>query len=353
MLKINFQKVLYCLFIGIFFYAYFSSSDVIIKSVKDSLYLCYSTVVPALFIFMVFSFYISHTNSKIYIGLLFKPIFRLINIKNTNICSYIVLSLIGGFAVGGYFLSLIEKKYNVTKNALGVLSILMSNNSPAFIIMAVGTGIFNNFKLGVMLFLSITLSSLLTACIFSYIYSFSLEILEEVNDIEQSSFIQSITTSVKAMIDICGVIVVAFTACKVIGLYVTNQYVLLLLVSLTEVTTACVTSVELFGKNIYLVCAILALTPISAVLQLKSFSQRNISFKILLFSKLIHLPLSILIFKILINLFPYAAVVYSNTGNIVNAYWNSAPISVTLFVFCIVFVIFFDINIGIFTKVKK
>lgn len=353
MLKIKGQKVLYFSLIVIFFYMYFSNSKVIISSVKEALFLCYNTVIPALFIFMVFAFYLSHTLAKGAVGFLFKPVLRLLNIKDSNICSYIILSIIGGSAVGGYFLSLIKTNYNISKNALGVLSILMCNNSPAFIIMAVGYNMLGNYKLGIMIFVSIIISSFITAFVFSFFYSFTTDIPIQNEITIASTLVDSISNSVKAMINICGIVIVAFVTCKVLLLYIHNKYLYLAIISLIEVTTACVTCLDFFGKDIYFFCTILTLTPLSIVLQFKSFFTEKISLKILFLSKLIHIPLTLLILKIIVNFFPYSALVYSNKDNIVNAYWNSAPISLAFFTFCIAFIIFFDKNIGVFTKRKK
>ncbi|MEG3029413.1 MAG: hypothetical protein RR827_03345 [Oscillospiraceae bacterium] len=281
------------------------------------------------------------------------PLFRLLKIRNNNIGAYVVLSYIGGFSVGGYLLSYIKDLFAPHENALGILSILMCNNSPAFIIMAVGLGFLNNSKLGIILFSALTISSFMTAFVFSFIFRYP-SLTVGINKIPKTnSIVASINKGVIAILNICGTVIIASVVCKVISLYTDNVQVLMAVTGLTEVTAACVSGLALFGKNIYLFCVLLALTPLSTALQIKYFFNGVLSLKILFLSKLLHVPLSLIIVRILVNLFPSAASVYLPTGQGVHLFWNSPPISVSFFIFCLIFIIFFDKSINIFTEKKK
>ena len=124
--------------------------------------------------------------------------------------------------------------------------------------------------------------------------------------------------------------------------------------ALFEVTSACKMITDNIGKNLYLICFALSICPLSTYLQLKSYSKSyNINLKILMLSKLIHIPLSLLILRVAVNLFPQSFAVYSNGDIKVNMYWNTPYISCCFLILSICFVIFFDKKIGVFTKSSK
>ena len=88
---------------------YFYNATTIIESVKEGLLLCYNTVIPSLFIFMVLSNIISCSDLCDYIAVPFMPYFKLLGIDNRKIASCCILGIIGGFATGAL---MIDKVHN-------------------------------------------------------------------------------------------------------------------------------------------------------------------------------------------------------------------------------------------------
>ena len=332
-------------------YFYFKNSKYLSVFVMEGLYLCYSVVIPSLFIFIVFTNYISNFGFIKILGYPFIPIFKLLKIKNTEIISYCILSILGGFATGGYFLSKIKKEYTPDENTIGILSILASNNSPAFVICAVGINMLGNYYSGLILYCSIMLSSLITAFIFSFIFEFSSPKTLKSTTVTPHNFVNSLNSSVISIIYICGAVVFSYSVCKAISLYTQNLAIYLVFSIFSEVTTACKVIIDLYGKNIYLVCCALTICPLSTCLQLKSYG--DIPLKILFISKLIHIPLSLIILRVAVNLFPQTFMVYANGDISVAPYWNAPQISCWLFIISICFVIFFDRKIKVFTNFDK
>lgn len=335
-------------------YLYFINSAAFSVYVKEALQLCYNTVIPSLFIFMVFASYLASMNLCRFISLPFVPVFRLLNICDRKIISYCVLGILSGFAAGGYFLNRIREEFDCDKNMLGIISIILSNNSPAFVISAVGTIMLGSFYSGIMLYCSILLSSIITAFIFSFLFPYSQPVPVKNTDNTNMRFSYAINSSVCALLNICGAVVFSYSVCKVISLYSKNMAVSVAFSVLSEVTSACSIITDCYGKNLYLVCIALSFCPLSTCLQLKShINSSDFSLKILLLSKIVHIPLSLLIMRIAVNLFPQSFAVYASGDINVNMYWNAPHISCWLFILSICFVICFDKKIGVFTKAVK
>lgn len=333
---------------------YFYHSDVIVSAVKDALFLCYNTVIPSLFLFMIISSYISGLKSAGLLSLPFVPFFRILNITDRRIMTYCILSILGGFATGGIFLDRISQEYTADKNLFKILPLIVSGNSPAFVIIGVGLQFTGSMGSGVLLYLSILLSSYITAFIFSFIFPYSSVQYTNSNELIPITITDAVKTSVTGIINICGTVILAYTVCKVINIYTENLLISWAVSAFYEVTTSCSFINNHLQSNIYLYCISLCVFPLSALLQMKSFDRNNtIDFKVLILSKFFQVPLAICVLRILVNLFPVTASVYASSDIKVNMYWNTPYISCYLFILSICFVVLFDKKIGVFTKLRK
>ena len=345
---IHFSAVVLCLYI------YFINSETVIASVKDGMNLCYNVVIPSLFVFMVICNIISNLNCCEMLAVPFMPYFRMININNRRIASYCIIAVLGGFATGGIMLDKIRSDFNCDKNTLDILSILMTGNSPSFVILAVGVHYLGSINLGVMIYLSITFSAFATAFIVSFIHTPNCKYATKSNLVITNNITVSIRNSVTAILNICGVVIITFSLCKVLSLYTNNSFILLIISALTEVTSACEFICNSTYKNIYLLSLILSLFPASAYLQFKSIGNNStFSTKILFLSKLIHIPMSQLMLKTAVNLFPAVLNVYANGDISVNMYWNRPHISFFMFLISVCFIIFLDRKKEVFTNIQK
>ena len=341
-----------CAFLTVFLYFY--HSEIIISAVKEALFLCYDTVIPSLFLFIVFSCFVSGLKNIDLISIPFTPFLRILNISNRRIITYIVLSIFGGFATGGYFLNRINEEFDCDENMSKVLTVLLSGNSPSFVITAVGAKLLGNIKTGVMLYIALLLSAYMTAFLLSFIFPYNhIQTLKADFDTE-NSFILAIKQSVTAIINICGIVIVAYSICKVFSLYINNYVVLYTLSAFSEVTTACFYVNQHCADNLYLYCICLCVLPLSSALQIKSFiNDSYLNLLPLYISKLFQLPVAVCVLRILINIFPVTASVYASRDIRVNMYWNSPHISFYMFLLSVCFVVLFDKKAKVFTKFNK
>ena len=160
-----------------------------------------------------------------------------------------------------------------------------------------------------------------------------------------SSFVKSVNLAVQNIITICGFVILFYCICEVISLYIYKNKLLNILVSICiEVTSGCVKIIEILGKNSLYLCFCLSFLPISTLCQVYYFTDDFDIIKTLLFSRLIHTPVSLLVFSVLIQLFPVAASVANNNSIVIQSFQNTMEISATLFMITIVFLCIFDRN---------
>jgi len=243
------KKYIQVIFIILVMYIYFKNSQLIVSSVKDGLLLCYNVVIPSLFVFMVICSIISNLSCCELLALPFMPYFRLIHINDKRVAAYCILSVMGGFATGGIMLDKLEKEFDCDKNTLGILSIIMTGNSPSFVILAVGLHYLRNIYMGIILYFSIISSAFITAFILSFIHKPYIKYTSKNQLVSTNIILFSIKKSTTSIIDICGVVTLTFCMCKVFSFYTDNSLILLGFSIFTEVTSACEIISEYFGMN--------------------------------------------------------------------------------------------------------
>ena len=253
--------------------------------------------------------------------------------------------------MGANFLKELQKG-GYESNCIRAISPVMINNSFSFCVFAVGIGMLDNYYLGLMLFSSLTLASLITGFILSFVHEYNIVLSSEFNNKTAKSFVDCVNSSVSSILSICGYVIIFYVLCKVISLYIQSKTALSRLSAAVEVTCGCSEITLNYGKNPFLVCMALSIIPVSTLCQVYHFTQSKEIIKSLVFSRLIHTPVSLLIFTVLCNLFPVAASALNPQSVAVKYFYNTSEISTVLFMLVLSFTIIYDRN-KIFTKVEK
>ena len=139
------------------------------SAIRDFIYrgLIFSltTIIPTLFPFFILSdlwttFFYVDPYGKIWRG--FEKIFR----TNGYGITALISGFICGFPIGIKVLSELYREEKITKEEFEYLSGFVNNPSFAFVISGVGAGIYNNIRIGILLYLAVILSSTITGFIF-------------------------------------------------------------------------------------------------------------------------------------------------------------------------------------------
>ncbi len=321
-----------------------SNPYIIIQGVKNSLLICYENIIPSLFVVMVLADYANQHDILNFLGLPLRWYSKLMKVDSKDYSSYLVLSMIGGFAIGAKFLNEM-KKNGYSQNALSVLGVSMINNSLGFCVFAVGAGLLNNYFIGLFLYISTMLASIISAFLLSFTFKYNIVSANFSNDKKPSSIAKSINNSVNSILSVCGFVVIFSTLCEAILLYINKYDILSVIFAIfTEITYGCIKISEFYGLNSYFFCIALSFLPICTLCQVYYFTDNLSLIKTLLLSRIIHTPISLLIFSVLINLFPIAFHTMSVDSVIFKTYSYSGELSFTLFIICLLLIKILDKN---------
>ncbi len=342
------KKIVSFLFYIFIIFILLLNSEFSLMVVRQALYLCYEKIIPSLFIFMTLSSFISQSDALYIFSYFFQGLLKLLKINSKKAACYVFLSLISGFVVGAKFLnSLYNEGYD--KPILNTLSILMCTNSLPFIILVVGVLVLNNFKLALILFTSLFLASFITAFLYSFTYNKPVKNYNKNIIITKTPFSLIIKENVISMLSICAIIIIFYTFSMFINHFLEIKILKTILISIMEVSSAVVINGE---KGVFILCIVLSIFPLSTLSQISFFAKEAVDIKFLLYTRIIHTPLSLLILRVLVNLFPVATNVYSNSDVLVKNYYNSIDISITFFILSILFITFLETN-NKFGKINK
>lgn len=323
-----------------------SNPYMIMESVKNGLGICYESIIPSLFVFTVISNYARQSDILSLLSLPFYPYSKLMKVKDKSYSGYLLLSLIGGFAIGANMLKKLQDD-GYDEKALDVLGITMINNSFGFCVFTLGAGMLNNYFTGLLLYGALCLSSLITAFLVSFLYPYNIVTSREITEKSTVSLVESIRKSTDTILYICGFVVVFNCMCEVIQLY-TGQYSDFICIFM-EITCGLLGILSNYGNNLYLICFALSVLPVCTLCQVYYFTGNKSLVKTLMASRIIHTPLSLIVFSLLKNMFPVSVQTASAGNMILKGYSAGAELSFTLFILTFIFLKLFENN-KLFTK---
>ncbi len=179
------------------------------EAVKEAFSLCAGIILPSLLPF----FFISGIISAIGIAhdlasFANKPMNKLFGLSG-NACTPLILGLLGGYPVGAATLAELVKGGKISPQEAEKLLPICNNTGPAFIIGAVGCGIFSSSRAGLMLYASHILAAFALASIFSSKSNAECNI--EITKSEYCGLITALPGCVKGALDkclnICGFVI--------------------------------------------------------------------------------------------------------------------------------------------------
>ena len=156
----RFFSVIFASTLSLAFLLFLLRSDIAIDYMKIGLKLCSETVIPSLFPFMVISSLM--VSSGIGIKLcrpIALPARLILGISESGACAFLLGSLCG-LPVGANTLCKMYDSGMISKTELERVLALCNNPGSAFVISAVGISLFGNVQIGIILYVSIILSSL-------------------------------------------------------------------------------------------------------------------------------------------------------------------------------------------------
>lgn len=139
-----------------------------IEAAHLAVLLCLDAIIPSLFPFFVCSNLLISLGVARYLSRCFSPFTRSAFGVSGGGALPVVLGIISGYPIGASCTAQLYAAGNCTKAEANRLLAFCNNSGPLFIMGAVGIGMFNNQKIGVMLYVSHILSAFIVGMIFKY-----------------------------------------------------------------------------------------------------------------------------------------------------------------------------------------
>ena len=310
-----------------------------INGAQNGLIICGNVIIPSLFPFAVCVIFLMKTNifSKIKI---IKPVASKLFNQTEELFSVMIFSMIGGYPVGAKLLNELCFDNKISKRNAHIMQCYCVNAGPAFILVAVGSGILNSKKLGVILLISHLLSSIIIAffCRKFIKYDTTSNKTKKTDFISLSDrFVESVAEAASSTLSICS-FVILFSVINSYLLNISKTYKFFkILSSLCEVTTAVSST-----KNIYIISFLLAFSGIAIWFQVMACSKHSgVNLWLFAFFRILHGTISTFLTFILLKTFKISTSTITN--NIKTSYTFS---DITVVFSLVIMIILFLISIN-------
>jgi len=281
-----------------------------------------AVIIPSLFPFSVFVLFVLKSN--ILNGL--TPLNRIIKALfglNGYTFSIFLLSLIGGYPIGAKLLSQAVELKKIDQKTASIMLNYCVNAGPAFIVLAVGSGMLNSKKIGYALLISHIFSSLLLALILRNKINITKAAPVKINLNVTDNFVSSVYESSAATLSICAYVVIFSVIINYVSFYSKKFIFLKVFGFLLEVTNAASQT-----KNVILISFLLGFSGVCIWFQIFGTARNfKINYRLFILFRIMHGILSSGFTYIIIKIFKLSV---STLSNGIAAYYSFTGSSLTV-----------------------
>ena len=320
----------------------FKMPNAVTVGVTKGLQICFSVILPSLFPFMVLSTYIIKSNIFSFAYKFISPVSRILFRQPASTIPVIIMSLIGGFPVGIKMVGNLLRDGKISENQAQRLCFFCMNGGPAFIITAVGVNMLGSTKAGVIMFVSLCISSL----IMGFFTRFLGDKSELKTQVETQSTMSSVSSAVsdalQSVLGVCAWVVIFSAITNCLEMCIENKSIFITVSSILEVTNGCV---MLAGKMpIPVITAVIGFGGICVHCQvLSELKECKVKYSHFFVCRVFNGAIASFISYLLLLAFPVEIDVFASAQNMtVTAFSVSLPAFCTFAIMCIIMI--FDID---------
>lgn len=334
--------------------------DEVSEGIYGGLKICLNTLIPSLFTFMILSSFIIESGCADIIGAKLNRVSKFLFYLPGNCITTVILSLIGGYPVGARNIKALYEHGCIDDSTAERMSLFCIGSGPAFIIGIVGCIMFNSYELGVIIFVSQSVTSILLGILLGLKSRKKGEkcgnILRNRHNMNliSDSLVQSTTDTSFAVINMCAfvllfsAIIALLNATGISNIFsnlllklgLPNSIATPLLPSLLEITNGCYISSAAKASPLFFTF-ILSFGSVSVMFQIFS-ALKGIRFNKFKFvcCRVLHAIISVIITFTLIELLPHELSVNATLNSYTySSFSNNILGSVALLAMCIIFVL--------------
>ncbi len=309
------------------------------RGVTNGIELCVYTLIPSMFPFMFLSTFLIGTGLLERTGRLFSLLTERI-FKLPGVCApVILLSMIGGLPLGGKMTEDLYSKGLITQIQGQRMLFFCINPGPAFIITSVGYYMLGSKTLGIIIYVSLVLSSLILGILSSFVWSDGIMIktktAKKFKPDFQGAVVSSVSQSGHSMLIICAWVILFSCLNELIGILSVSDNTKNFLFAVFEITNGCKICSEFYP--VPLIAGIIGFSGLCAHMQvMPAVFKVKLELKYFISARILNAGLSVLITMLLMELFPVSVQTVS-LGSIPKEAGTelSLPICVGVMIMCI------------------
>ena len=326
----------------LFAFLLFRFPDEMENGIANGLIICFQTIFPSLFPFLVLSAYVTKSHVLAPIYKIAAPVSKVIFRQPACTVSVIILSLLGGFPVGIKMANDLFIRGEITHNQAKRLCFFCMNAGPAFTITAVGGNMLKSPLAGLIIYISLCVSSVFLGILSRFLGNKNDNNVMKKPLADLSCLSASITSGINSILGICGWIVLFNGLIECFNVFNNNYFLRIFVKSTVEVTTAC----NEFAGEIPLpyFSFIIGFGGFCVHCQiLDCLKNCKVKYSHFLFSRVLNGCISAIITHVILIFIPVEIDVFANSGEI-----SPAPFSVSvwgflaLIIMCVIMI--FDID---------
>lgn len=334
--KINFILLISVILAGVSLFAF---PEITLEGAKSGVDICLNSLIPSIFPFMALSTFIMRTDALYILSKLFGKVTKCLFLLPQNSGQIIFMSLIGGYPVGAKLTADALKSGEITENEAKRLCIFCMNAGPAFTVTALGVNIYGNIKAGIIIYISLCMSSVIIGVLTRFLADGKSVI--QINKTERNFSADDITFSVwdafEATLRICAWVILfsAFMACATVKFGKSGEF----LGAVAEVTAGTVTVSKICP--IPVVTALCGFGGFCVHCQvLKYIKQCSLPYKLFFVGRILNSAISAALCHIILYYFPIEQnVSYTFESASVSAISVSLPTVIAFIFMCVTMVL--------------
>lgn len=189
--------------------AYIYFSDFIGKTVSSSVNICLTIIIPSMYGFMIISSVILKSGIHRTLSRPFRIISEYFFRIPCDLFSVFLISCFAGYPVGIKMIYQLFDENEIDKDTADYMSCFCFASGPAFILGTVAENLFSDKKIGMIIFISITISNIITVLIMRFGRKIPVSENKKIQNVKISSSVitEAVESSAKSMLSICAMII--------------------------------------------------------------------------------------------------------------------------------------------------
>ena len=335
-MKINKKPLIILLFL-LFTTSLIINPEISQNAIKNGLFISANVIIPTLFPFMFCVCMIIKYGFTLKNKFINKILFKIFG-HNFDMFFVFLLSLLGGYPVGASLLTELKKRNIIDEKSQNIMLTYCVNAGPAFVVSVIGVNVLGSKTIGVLLLTSHIIASFLMAVVCGLLLkrqNFKSNKIYPNTKKFAEIIVESVNTATGNILKICSFITVFFAINAYLDLYFSNIPIIKYISFFTEVTSAVYRT-----KNITFISFLLGFAGLSIWFQIFSICNgKKINIITFALSRVLHGGISVVITKILLNVFEIKISTYSNNISVIkNNSYSGITLSISMTIMIIVFI---------------